>query len=67
MEAWASVPGHDDDEAYRRVAAVSAVDDRRRVAAVLRSRGAVVVDAEPGRLAVDLADAYLRVKATGRL
>jgi hypothetical protein len=27
----------------------------------------VVVDAPPGRLAPDLADAYLRVKATGRL
>jgi hypothetical protein len=26
-----------------------------------------VVDAPPGRLAPDLADAYLRVKATGRL
>jgi hypothetical protein len=25
------------------------------------------VDAPPGRLAPDLADAYLRVKATGRL
>jgi len=27
----------------------------------------VVVDAAPGRLAPELADAYLRVKATGRL
>jgi hypothetical protein len=26
-----------------------------------------VVDAPPGRLAPDLADAYLRIKATGRL
>jgi hypothetical protein len=26
-----------------------------------------VVDAPPGRLAPELADAYLRVKATGRL
>jgi hypothetical protein len=29
--------------------------------------GATVVDAEPGRLAPLLADAYLKVKATGRL
>jgi hypothetical protein len=27
----------------------------------------VVVDSPPGRLAPDLADTYLRVKATGRL
>jgi uncharacterized protein (DUF58 family) len=67
VQHWASSPAADADEAYRRVAAVSAVDDRRRVATLLRSRGAVVVDAEPGRLAVDLADAYLRIKAAGRL
>jgi hypothetical protein len=29
--------------------------------------GATVVDAPPGELAPRLADAYLRVKATGRL
>jgi len=29
--------------------------------------GATVVDAPPGQLASQLADAYLRVKATGRL
>jgi hypothetical protein len=40
---------------------------RPRPAARLRSLGAVVVDAEPGRLAVDLADTYLHIKSTGRL
>lgn len=67
VQQWASSPAAGADEAYRRVAAVAALDDRRRVAALLRSRGALVVDAEPGRLAVDLADAYLQVKAAGRL
>jgi uncharacterized protein (DUF58 family) len=67
VQQWAEGPVQDDDEAYRRVAAVSAIEDRRRTAARLRSLGAVVVDAEPGRLAVDLADTYLHIKSTGRL
>ena len=33
----------------------------------LRGLGATVVDAPPGELAPRLADAYLKVKATGRL
>ena len=53
--------------AYRTAAAVAALADRRRTVARLRGLGAVVVDAPPGRLAPELADAYLRVKATGRL
>ena len=48
-------------------AAVAALADRHRTVARLRGLGAVVVDAPPGRLAPELADAYLRVKATGRL
>ena len=65
--AWATDPVHDDEEAFRRVAAISATANRRRTAARLRSLGALVVDAEPGDLAVELADTYLRVKSTGRL
>ncbi len=65
--AWATDPVHDDEEAFRRVAAISATGNRRRTAARLRSLGALVVDAEPGDLAVELADTYLRVKSTGRL
>mgnify|MGYP000075274548 CR=1 FL=1 len=38
-----------------------------RTAARLRGMGATVVDAAPGRLAVELADAYLMVKRNGRL
>ena len=37
------------------------------VAAALRDSGATIVDAPPGKLAAQLADAYLKVKATGRL
>ena len=65
--AWAADPVHGDEEAFRRVAAISATANRRRTAARLRSLGALVVDAEPGDLAVELADTYLRVKSTGRL
>ncbi len=53
--------------AYRKAAALAALDERRRVAARLQGLGATVVDAPPGELAPRLADAYLRVKATGRL
>ena len=53
--------------AYRQAAAVTAMAQRQRVAARLRGLGATVVDAKPGRLAPALADAYLEVKATGRL
>ena len=43
------------------------LDERRRTVVRLRGLGATVVDARPGELAPALADAYLRVKATGRL
>jgi uncharacterized protein (DUF58 family) len=65
---WAS-PGSVSDpaSAYRRTAAVTALAERERVVANLRRLGATVVDSRPGRLAADLADAYLHIKATGRL
>lgn len=67
VAGWArSVPA-DATAAYRKAAAVAALADRRRTVAYLRALGAVVVDAPPGRLAPELADAYLKVKATGRL
>ena len=65
--AWARAAPADAEETYRRAAAVAALDERARTAAQLRALGATVVDAEPGRLASELADAYLKVKATGRL
>lgn len=64
---WDRSPVSDDDELFRRVAATRAMENRRRSAARLRALGAIVIDAEPGSLAVDLADAYLAVKTTGRL
>jgi uncharacterized protein (DUF58 family) len=65
---WSS-PGHDEDtsSAYRRAAAVGALAERERVVARLRGFGVTVVDARPGQLAPALADAYLDIKATGRL
>ncbi|MGI8758527.1 MAG: DUF58 domain-containing protein [Acidimicrobiales bacterium] len=67
VSAWASSTPDDATGAYRKAAAVAALAERRRVAARLRGLGATVVDAPPGELAPRLADAYLRVKATGRL
>ncbi len=65
--AWARARPVDATEAYRKAAAVTALDERARTTARLQGLGATVVDAAPGRLAPLLADAYLRVKATGRL
>jgi uncharacterized protein (DUF58 family) len=64
---WAAAPPDDPSEAYRQAAAVSAIAERARAAARLRGLGATVIDAEPGTLAPALADAYLSVKATGKL
>ncbi|HWB72443.1 MAG TPA: DUF58 domain-containing protein [Egibacteraceae bacterium] len=64
---WARALPTEAATAYRKAAAVQALAERRRTVARLRGLGAVVVDAGPGRLAPELADAYLRVKAAGRL
>src|SRR5690606_25538873 len=64
---WSSAAVGGAPDAFRRAAAVGALRDRERSIAHLRSRGATVVDAAPGTLAPALADAYLQVKATGRL
>ncbi|MGK2947811.1 MAG: DUF58 domain-containing protein [Acidimicrobiales bacterium] len=67
VEAWARGRVDEVDDAYRAVAASSALAERERTIARLRSMGAVVVDALPGQLAASLADAYLDVKARGTL
>ncbi len=64
---WATATPVDGSGAYRKAAAVVALDERRRTVARLRGVGVTVVDAPPGKLAPRLADAYLKVKATGRL
>jgi uncharacterized protein (DUF58 family) len=69
--AWAagelSAGDTPDEAAFRRAAAVESLAARRRTVARLRGAGATVVDAAPGRLSSELADAYLLVKSTGRL
>ena len=65
--AWAHASPDNPGEAHRKAAAVAALAARERTVGRLRGLGATVVDAVPGRLAPELADAYLRVKATGRL
>ncbi len=52
---------------YDAAAAQQARAARQRVSALLRRRGAHVVDAPPDRLPAALADAYLGLKAAGRL
>ena len=52
---------------FREAAAVNHLHQRRRAVARLRAAGAIVIDAAPGRLAVELVDSYLAVKASGRL
>jgi len=52
---------------YDAAAAERAVAERRRMTAVLRRRGVEVVDAPPEGFAPAVADAYLALKAAGRL
>jgi uncharacterized protein (DUF58 family) len=52
---------------YGAAAAQRAAAERTRVATLLRQRGVQVVDALPGHLPSALADAYLALKAAGRL
>jgi uncharacterized protein (DUF58 family) len=52
---------------YDAAAAERARNDRRRMTALLRRRGVEVVDAPPERFAPAVSDAYLALKAAGRL
>jgi len=54
-------------QVYGAAAAEQAQSARLRVSALLQRRGAQVVDAPPDRLPPALADAYLELKAAGRL
>ena len=55
------------DEVYLAAAAERAVVEGDAVQARLRRRGVEVVEAAPATLAPALADAYLALKAAGRL
>jgi uncharacterized protein (DUF58 family) len=57
----------DADRVYGAAAAEAALAQRERITALLRRRGVQVVDAPPDRLPAALADAYLELKAAGRL
>ncbi|MDT0331646.1 DUF58 domain-containing protein [Nocardiopsis lambiniae] len=52
---------------YRAAAAERTLSERRRVTAELRRSGVEVVDADPEHIAPALADAYINLKAQGRL
>ncbi len=52
---------------YDAAAAERALGERRRITAALRRRGVEVVDAPPETFASAVADAYLALKAAGRL
>ncbi len=57
----------DADRVYGAAAAESALAQRERITALLQRQGVQVVDAPPDRLPAALADAYLELKASGRL
>ncbi|MGW8062955.1 DUF58 domain-containing protein [Streptomyces ziwulingensis] len=57
----------DTDAVYEAAAAAQAQAERHRTADQLRQHGVTVVDATPDDLAPALADAYLELKAAGRL
>lgn len=68
VAGWASGSAHRwASEAYREAAAVATLHERDRAAGTLRAAGAIVIDAEPGELGVDLVETYLDLKASGRL
>ena len=67
MTDWATASPDAAESAYRTAAAVAATGRRAGAAALLNALGAMVVDASPDALATRLVDAYLGVKAAGRL
>ena len=67
VEYWARSMPTEAGTAYRKAAAAQTLDRRRRTITRLRALGAIVIDAGPGELPPQLADAYLKVKATGQL
>lgn len=65
IEQWSVARPTTVDQTYRRAAALRTLEQRAGVARALRSQGATVIDAAPGRMATALTDAYLETK--GRL
>lgn len=67
VRRWADEPVTDQESAYRQAAAARTLRARARAASRLQAAGATVVDAPPQHLAAQLGDAYLEMKAAGRL
>ena len=61
-----AVPGRLFD-VYRAAVALEVLDSRRHALAVLRARGALVVDAEPPKFAAACVAGYFRLKQRARL
>ena len=57
----------DTQDAYRRAIAIRLLQEREHAAALLRRRGALVLDVEPEHLTVQTVNQYLALKARGRL
>jgi uncharacterized protein (DUF58 family) len=67
VSALARVVPATSEQVYEKAAAAAAMDARDRAGARMRRMGARVVDRPPGKLAGELADQYLSIKAFGRL
>lgn len=67
VEEWRTAEVEHVDDAFRAAGAVTVQRVRTRTAGLMQRLGATVVDQPPGRLAGALADAYLTMKARGRL
>jgi len=67
VEGWARAEVNDAEGAHRQAAAIASLAERDQAIARLQSMGATVIDAPPDEIATQLADAYLRFKARGRL
>jgi uncharacterized protein (DUF58 family) len=67
VRAWAHGEPAEAATAFRAAAAVTELDRRAGVIRRLRQAGARVIDATPDHLAAGVADAYLRLKSSGRL
>jgi len=67
VEAWASAEVIDAETAHRRAAAIESLNQRDLAIARLRGMGATVIDAPPGELSTQLADAYLGFKSNNRI
>lgn len=64
---WASENPIDATAAFRKASAIGMQRERKNTISGLRARGLTVVDSVPQKLAANLADTYINLKATSRL